>query len=191
MPWFVGLITALMGAGAMALGLWIYFDDKDFNERAIYVDAKVLSVEVSVSKSRDSDGRTTTSTTYYPTVEFTDAEGKSRVAKSTTGSSDYNFPTDTWTEIGYDPENRSDVRVRSNDNPIIALAFFGFIGGIFFIIGIAFLIGSIRNRNKPDPFEDARARMEAMRAEMEGQAGARGDGASSLKDRYRSVRRNR
>ena len=70
--------------------------------------------------------------------------------------------------FGYDPENRSDVRVRSNDNPTIALAFFGFIGGIFFIIGIAFLIGSIRNRNKPDPFEQARAQMEEMRAEMKG-----------------------
>ncbi len=153
MPWFVGLITAIMGAGAMALGIFIYVDHTQFEAKAIYVDAEVLSVEVSVSTSKDSDGRQTTSTSYYPTVEFADLEGKRRVGKSTTGSGDYNFPVGTFIEIGYDPDNKADIRVRSKSYPLVALAFFLILGGVFFIVGVYFLIESIRNRNEPDVWE--------------------------------------
>lgn len=153
MPWFVGLITAIMGAGAMALGIFIYVDHTEFENKAIYVDAEVLSVEVSVSESRDSDGRRTTSTSYYPTVEFTDHEGKRRVGKSVTASADFDFPVGTFIEIGYDPDNRADIRVRSKSYPLVALAFFLILGGVFFIVGLYFLIESIRNRTKPDIWE--------------------------------------
>lgn len=157
MPWFVGLITAIMGAGAMALGVFIYVDHTQFEDRAIYVDAEVLSVEVSVSETKDSDGRRSTSTSYYPTVEFTDLEGKRRVGKSTTGSGGYNFPIGAFVEIGYDPENKADIRVRSKSYPLVALAFFLLLGGVFFTVGIYFLIESIRNRNKPDVWEQIHA----------------------------------
>ena len=153
MPWFVGLITAIMGAGAIALGIFIYLDHTQFEERAIYVDAEVLSVEVSVSKSKDSDGHTTTSTSHFPTIEFTDVEGKRRVGKSTTGSADFDFPVGTFIEIGYDPENKADIRVRSKSYPLVALAFFLILGGVFFLVGVYFLVESIRNRNKPDIWE--------------------------------------
>lgn len=162
MPWFVGLITALMGAGAMAFGVFLYLDHTQFEDKAIYVDAEVLSVEVSVSKSRDSDGRLTTSTSYYPTVEFTDQDGKRRVGKSTTGSGDFNFPVGTFIEIGYDPANKADIRVRSKSYPLVALAFFLLLGGVFFIVGVYFLIESIRNRNVPDPFDQFRAEHKAQ-----------------------------
>lgn len=153
MPWFVGLITAIMGAGAMAFGVFLYIDHTQFEDKAIYVDAKVLSVEVSISKSKDPDGWETSSTSYYPTVEFTDLDGKRRVGKSTTGSLDYNFPIGTFIEIGYDPDNRADIRVRSKSYPLVALAFFLLLGGVFFIVGVYFLIESIRNKNKPDIWE--------------------------------------
>ncbi len=181
MPWFVGLITAIMGAGAMALGVFIYLDHIEFEDKAVYVDARVLSVEVSVSKSRDSDGRQTTTTSYFPTVEFTDLEGKRRVGKSTTGSGDYDFPEGTYIEIGYDPDNRADIRVRSKSYPLVALAFFLVLGGVFFIVGVYFLIESIRSRHKPDIW--------ALHAEHLMQSGF--SDAKSKQTREPTVRRRR
>lgn len=188
MPWFVGAITALMGFGTMALGVFVYTDHTEFESRAITVDAEVLSVEVSVSRSRNSDsGGYTETTSYFPTVAFTDLDGKSRVGKSTTGSGEYNYPVGTTIVIGYDPEDPTDVRVKSKSYPLVALAFFLLLGGVFFIIGCAFFWQSISKRGEPDPFDRHREQIEALMARAEKQQNTKREPP----EREPTIRRNR
>ena len=81
------------------------------------------------------------SCTYFPVLQFTDAEGVVHEYESTTGSSTYNYPVGHQLPITYLPAAPSRVRI---DDGGVGIGFvFTLAGSFALLIGGAILVGGL------------------------------------------------
>lgn len=129
----IGLPWIFIGVGG-----WLVWSARRFMRRAIRTRGRVLHVTSRVSTST-SNGNTSTSVTYQPKFEYTDADGRTQQAQTFLSSSSYNFAIGSEHDILIDPQGGS---VRMPGFWVYGFgAIFAAFGLIFAVVGIVvFLI---------------------------------------------------
>jgi len=129
-----GARILLLGLGSLFLGVgaYIFIDQREFEEKAQKTVGTVLRVDKE-RRTSSSGGRTRTSITYRPTVEY-EVGGKKYTFISNTTSSSYNFKRGHELDVLYDPRNPADARLAGSVLSLIAMIFGG-IGALALIIG--------------------------------------------------------
>lgn len=141
---FVGLVTAIMGFGAIALGVFLFRDAIDFAARAETAVGEVVSVRA--SSSRATPGQSPGRTSFYVTVRFEDADGVSWEAESENGSGTNDWRLGQQVTLRYiagDPP-RARVDAKTPEMPVIALGFFLLVGAPFAMIGVVLTWKALR-----------------------------------------------
>lgn len=127
----VGIIFSLMGAVLLAVGMVIHAANASFMENAETTRAEITDIVRHHHYRKGKDGND-----YDVWIEYT-VDGKTY--NSRINSYDSSMYVGKEIEVFYDPENPSDVWTDSNVGIIIFTA----IGGLFFVLGIIFLVSAI------------------------------------------------
>ena len=109
-----GSLFVLVGVVGLLVGLVWFAQRVHFEQDALRTTAEVLAV------ARERSGGTGSSrriAVYRLTLAWTDREGRAQRTVPQVRSSTYDVPVGTVLEIDYDPEDPSDVRVRSPHGP--------------------------------------------------------------------------
>lgn len=140
------------------LGVYMLRQDARFDAEGVKTSAIVVKVNahrhsghstrqhrgsgitIRVGDSRQSRG----AYSYYPVLQFTDAQGRVHEYESRTGSSDYNFPKGHRLAISYLPEAPAEFRIEGEGGKIGLI--FTLAGGFMFLVGAAILAGGLMKK---------------------------------------------
>ncbi len=123
-------LFAFGGAGLAALTAGLVWGSRRYSLYKSGVRTNGVVVEVSAHHSTSTrDGRTVDSTSYYPEVEFTAADGKPRRFTGSTGSSSPSYAAGQSVAVIYDPADPAKAQLADFSQfwlGPLALALFGF-----------------------------------------------------------------
>lgn len=144
LAYLIRFVFLLVGLALATFGAWQFYSSYAFQQTAVETTAEVLSVDAVTRTERNSDGYLETTTTYAPTLRYTDLSGAAHVSTPYLRSSEYNFPIGSEIEVLYDAAAPGDVRISG------FLTTWGF-GAAFFLFGLLFaVIGCWRSRPEDD-----------------------------------------
>jgi hypothetical protein len=133
-------IGAVMLAGAF---IW-YQNTSSFVDRAARADGVV--VDLTESRSRDSDG--STSTLYTPVVVFTDDQGKETRFSSSVSSSPPSHDIGEKVQVLYLPGQSRSASINSTMSLWFGHFVLGGLGTVFFLIGAGFFLAPVLGAGK-------------------------------------------
>ncbi len=134
------IILPIIGVALLGLAFWQYQKVKKFLDSGTTTVGTVIRVEKSESTSTDEDGFSSTSTSYYPVLEFTDQNGKKHEFKASVGGNNKNkWKISQTTEIIYDPTNPKKASIKSFMQLWFTTLLLGFFGGVLTVMGVAAL----------------------------------------------------
>lgn len=153
-----GAVFSLFSLVFALLGVYLMRSEARFEAEGIKATATVVKVNAhrrtsSGSRHRSGSGitirvggsrKSRDSYSYYPVLQFTDAQGRVHVYESDTGSTEYNFPLGHQLPITYLPHEPSEFRIDGEDNHIGII--FTIAGGFMFLVGGAILAGGIMKK---------------------------------------------
>ncbi|RJQ43310.1 MAG: DUF3592 domain-containing protein [Gaiellales bacterium] len=123
-----GLVLVLPGLVLFAIGLWQFFDAREFVKNGVTTEGRVMK-----NATRSSD----TGVVFSPVFEFSDEAGNRYLKESDTASYPAKYQPGDSVEVIYQPDNPIDARIASSfsvwGNAGILLA----IGSLFLFSGIA------------------------------------------------------
>ncbi|MGA5763726.1 DUF3592 domain-containing protein [Nonomuraea bangladeshensis] len=143
----IGAIFALVGLILLGVTLALAASTASFLASAQRTEGTVTGLTPRTTTSRDSDGYTRRSTTWYPTVEFT-VDGRRYSFQSSTGNNPPAYRQGEGVPVAYDPDDPSDARISTFWSAYLAPVITGGLGVVFASIGtIVFVLGR-RNAKK-------------------------------------------
>ncbi|MGW2145734.1 DUF3592 domain-containing protein [Nonomuraea bangladeshensis] len=143
----IGAIFALVGLILLGVTLALAVSTASFLASAQRTEGTVTGLTPRTTTSRDSDGYTRRSTTWYPTVEFT-VDGRRYSFQSSTGNNPPAYRQGEGVPVAYDPDDPSDARISTFWSAYLAPVITGGLGVVFASIGtIVFVLGR-RNAKK-------------------------------------------
>ena len=104
LPTLVGGIFARIGLALLCVTIALAVSTASFLASAERTDGTVVELTARTSTTRNSDGHTRRSTTWYPTVEFT-VDGKQYSFESSTGSNPPAYTKGESLPVAYDPDD--------------------------------------------------------------------------------------
>ncbi|MET8006620.1 DUF3592 domain-containing protein [Nonomuraea glycinis] len=141
LPTLVGGIFALIGLALLCVTIALAVSTASFLASAQRTDGTVVELTARTSTTRNSDGYTRRSTTWYPTVEFT-VDGKQYSFESSTGSNPPAYTKGESLPVAYDPDDPYNAQISSFWSAFLAPMITGGLGVLFTPIGtILFLKG--------------------------------------------------
>lgn len=141
-PLLVGSIFTLVGTVFLIVGIAVGASTMSFLDSAERTDGTVI--ELTERTSTDSDG--SSSTAWYPTIEFTTPYGETISFVGSTGSNPPAHDVGDEVPVAYDPDNPSDAKLSAFLSLYLLPLIFGGIGVVFTPIGIGLLVVGIRKR---------------------------------------------
>lgn len=145
-PLLVGAILSCVGVVFLIVGVAIGADTVSFLASAERTEGVVVELTERTSTSRDTDGHTRTSTTWYPTVEFSTGAGETVTFESSVGSDPPTHDVGEEVPVAYDPANPSDAKVATGLSLYLLPLIFGGLGVVLSAVGIPLLIVGIRKK---------------------------------------------
>ncbi|GAA1729081.1 DUF3592 domain-containing protein [Nonomuraea bangladeshensis] len=137
----IGAIFALVGLILLGVTLALAASTASFLASAQRTEGTVTGLTPRTTTSRDSDGYTRRSTTWYPTVEFT-VDGRRYSFQSSTGNNPPAYRQGEGVPVAYDPDDPSDARISTFWSAYLAPVITGGLGVVFASIGtIVFVLG--------------------------------------------------
>ncbi|MGA4995490.1 DUF3592 domain-containing protein [Nonomuraea bangladeshensis] len=137
----IGVIFALVGLILLGVTLALAASTASFLASAQRTEGTVTGLTPRTTTSRDSDGYTRRSTTWYPTVEFT-VDGRRYSFQSSTGNNPPAYRQGEGVPVAYDPDDPSDARISTFWSAYLAPVITGGLGVVFASIGtIVFVLG--------------------------------------------------
>ncbi|MEM9012138.1 MAG: DUF3592 domain-containing protein [Pseudomonadota bacterium] len=109
---FVRVLLFLIPLGFLVAGGYLLLDAYRFSQTAVRVQGEVIALE-EATRRQTSNGESfrRTTTTYRPTIRFTDRSGREREATTHMSSSNYDYPIGTRLDVLYDPAAPDELRV--------------------------------------------------------------------------------
>lgn len=108
--------------------------------------ATVVDIKSQQTSRRKNGHHTVETVTYAPVVEYT-VDGKKFKKSSNIYSSNNDNYIGEEIEIYYDPNDPQQVYIKDENASEIFVLVFSLIGGVFFIIGVAFAIFIVKNKH--------------------------------------------
>ncbi|MEU4509147.1 DUF3592 domain-containing protein [Nonomuraea wenchangensis] len=137
----IGAIFALVGLVLLGVTIALTASTASFLASAQRTEGTVTGLTPRTTTSRDSDGYTRRSTTWYPTVEFT-VDGRRYSFQSSTGHNPPAYTEGEGVPVAYDPDDPSDARISTFWSAFLAPVITGGLGVVFASIGtIVFVLG--------------------------------------------------
>jgi hypothetical protein len=125
-------IFTAVGLSCLVAGLIWYQVTQGFLSSATITEGEIIELR----GSRSSEG----GTTYRPVVRFKDNTGKDHQFASNFSSSPPHFEPGEWVQVAYDPNDPTKVQIKEFLPLWLGPMILGFLGSIFGIIGLSFLI---------------------------------------------------
>jgi len=138
---FIKYLFLLIGLGMLVGSFFLYQNTVSFLETAIKADGVV----VDLVRSRNSD-----STTYAPTVRFKTNRGNTIEFTSTTSSNPPSYSVGEKVEVLYEPSQPHSAKINSFFSVWGGAVIVCGLGTVFFVVGFAIIIASIRKAKKKD-----------------------------------------
>jgi hypothetical protein len=127
----VKYVFTLVGVGMLVGAFLTYRSTNSFLEEA----AKAEGTVVELVQSRSSN-----STTYKPTVQFTDQNGRAIEFVSSSGSNPPSYSKGEKVEVLYLPTDPQNAKIRGFFSLWGLSVILGLLGGVFFLIGICIML---------------------------------------------------
>ncbi|MET7336738.1 DUF3592 domain-containing protein [Nonomuraea sp. NPDC005650] len=135
----VGGIFGLIGLVLLCVGVALAASTASFLASAERTDGTVVGLTERTTTTRGSDGRTRTSTAWYPTVEYT-VGGRRHSFQSSTGGNPPSYEKGDTVPVAYDPGDPSDARIASFWSAFLAPVIVGGLGVVFTPIGTVLFV---------------------------------------------------
>ncbi|MFG6194367.1 DUF3592 domain-containing protein [Nonomuraea sp. JJY05] len=135
----VGGIFGLIGLVLLCVGIALAASTAGFLASAERTDGTVVALDARTTTTRSSDGRTRSTTMWYPTVEFT-AGGRRYAFQSSTGTNPPSHEKGESVPVAYDPDDPSDARIASFSSAFLAPLIVGGLGVVFTPIGAVLFV---------------------------------------------------
>lgn len=130
----VGGIFGLIGLLLLCVGIALAASTASFLASAERTDGTVVALTERTTTTRSSDGHTRSSTSWYPTVEFT-VHGSRYSFQSSTGGNPPSYEKGEGVPVAYDPGDPSNARISSFWSAFLAPLIVGGLGVVFTPIG--------------------------------------------------------
>ncbi len=137
---WVGRIVPL---GLLLAGLYLMNDARVFLKDAASAEGEVVSVNISTSRDSETGA---ISYSYRPNIQFTTADGRSRVSPTHISSSNYDYAVGTRLAVLYDPANPSDLRIDSFWSLWLLPGMFTIFGAMFLVLFGVLGVGTRKRR---------------------------------------------
>lgn len=135
----VGGIFGLIGLVLLCVGIALAASTAGFLASAERTDGAVVALTARTTTTRNSDGHSRSSTSWYPTVEFT-VDGRRYSFQSSTGSNPPSYKKGESVPVAYDPDDPSNARIASFWAAFLAPLIVGGLGVVFTPIGVVFFV---------------------------------------------------
>jgi hypothetical protein len=134
MKWVCLLAFGGVGLGALAAGLIWGSKRYQLHRNGVPVKGTVVELTETHSTERDDSGRTRDTTSIYPLVEFTPADGRPRRFRGSTGSSSPDYAVGQSVDVLYHREDPDNAQLADFSQfwlgPVAIMVF-----GLFFLAG--------------------------------------------------------
>lgn len=124
---FVRIFLAVAGLVVLGVSLWLYQSTSRFIADASRAPGVVIDIE----RSRSSDN----SSTYYPVVRFTSADGVERTFVPSWGSSSPRYQRGQAVQILYTPARPEEAEIEDFVSLWLLPLVLGLVGGVFLLFG--------------------------------------------------------
>ncbi|MBQ2380288.1 MAG: DUF3592 domain-containing protein [Akkermansia sp.] len=147
--WLLCIIITLVGGVVLALGVNHYCDALAIDRQSVTTEAQVIDIESFTSiesglGSKGSRGSKRKVITYSPVVQYTDADGRLRTAKSKITSQEYNkYRVGDILTITYHPRKPS-AFIIAGDNSKAGHIFCIAVGAILSVLGCSLLAWGLK-----------------------------------------------
>jgi uncharacterized protein DUF3592 len=138
----LGSVFGLVGAGLLVAGIAVGAATVSFMTSAERVDGKVVDMTERTTSDSSSSG-SSTSTAWYPTVEF-DVDGKAYSFQSSVGRNPPGYEIGDTVEVAYAPGDPDNARMAAFWSAYLLPLILGGIGIVFTSIGVVLFV--IRRR---------------------------------------------
>ncbi|MEV0616422.1 DUF3592 domain-containing protein [Nonomuraea sp. NPDC050404] len=135
----VGAIFGLIGLVLLGVGIVLAASTATFLASAQRADGTVVAMTERTTTTRGSGGQARSSTSWYPTVEFT-IDGRRYSFQSSTGTNPPSYREGDGVEVAYDPGNPSDARIAAFWSAFLAPLIVGGLGVVFTPIGTVLFV---------------------------------------------------
>ncbi|RVX42520.1 uncharacterized protein DUF3592 [Nonomuraea polychroma] len=140
----VGGIFGLIGLVLLCVGMALAASTASFLASADQTEGTVAELTARTTTSRNSDGHTRRSTSWYPTVEFT-VDGRRYSFQSSTGSNPPSYKKGEGVPVAYDPDDPSNAQIASFWSAFLAPLIVGGLGVVFTPIGAVLFVKGRRS----------------------------------------------
>ncbi|NJP95527.1 DUF3592 domain-containing protein [Nonomuraea sp. FMUSA5-5] len=140
----IGAIFAVVGFVLVSVAVTLAVTTASFLGSAERVDGIVVEMTVKTSTSRDSNGRTRESVSWYPTVEFT-VDGRRHSFRSSTGTNPPMYEKGDVVPVAYDPGDPSDAMIAAFWPAFLAPVIVGGLGVLFTPVGVVLFVKGRRS----------------------------------------------
>ena len=108
------IILILIGAGLLVGAYLSYQKTRKFIDTAVTTQGTIIEVVAQKSTSTDEDGYSSTTTNYYPVIEFKDQNGKLQKFQASVGvSNKRKWQVQSQLTILYDPQKPEKASIQS------------------------------------------------------------------------------